>query len=253
MKLWISVAALPTLVMAQAANERWTVILTDAPVAHIAGATRTGPMPVEAQETVARHARIEQEIAARGVAISSSTTRLLNAVFVHATREQASLLRTLPGVARVLPQTRYQSKMAKALDLISAPAAWTKLGGEAKAGAGVLIGIIDSGIDPNHPVLKDSSLTIPPGYPRCKAADCAYTSNKILVARSYIGLIAVNADQTLSRPDDLSPRDHIGHGTAVAAVAAGVRTAGPAASTAGVAPKAYLGNYKVFGTPGCER
>src|SRR5258708_24241759 len=33
-------------------------------------------------------------------------------------------------------------------------------------------------------------------------------------------------------------------------LAAGVRNAGPMATIAGVATKAWLGNYKVFGTPG---
>lgn len=234
---WLLCLAAPALLVA-ATDERWTVILNDPP------SLKTSI------KTSDSHQRVEREIQSRGIRISSSTTVLLNAVFVHATADQAAAMRSIPGVSRVVPQRKYKAKMAKALDLINAPAAWTRLGGEAKAGAGVLIGVIDSGIDPNHPVLKDPTLTAPAGFPKCKAADCAYTSNKVIVARSYINLVAVNSDQSLSRPDDLSPRDHIGHGTAIAAVAAGARTSGPAASTGGVAPKAYLANYKVFGTPG---
>jgi subtilisin family serine protease len=33
-------------------------------------------------------------------------------------------------------------------------------------------------------------------------------------------------------------------------ITAGVRTAGPLATVSGVAPDAWLGNYKVFGSPG---
>ena len=33
-------------------------------------------------------------------------------------------------------------------------------------------------------------------------------------------------------------------------IAAGVQNAGPLATITGVAPKAFLGNYKVFGSPG---
>ena len=167
MKLLL-VLALPTLLAAQAANERWTVILSAPP----------GP------EMIARHQRVEEQIASRGVEVSSSTTRLLNAVFVRATREQASALRLMPGVARVIPQRKYKLKMARALDLVNAPAAWSLLGGESKSGAGVLIGVIDSGIDVNHPVLQDSTLVPPNGFPKCKAVDCAYTSSKVIVARS---------------------------------------------------------------------
>jgi uncharacterized protein (TIGR03437 family) len=60
----------------------------------------------------------------------------------------------------------------------------------------------------------------------------------------------VDSDPTYSTPDDLSPRDRQGHGTAIAMIAAGVQTTGPLGSITGVAPKAFLGNYKVFGSPG---
>ncbi len=233
------------------AQNRWTVVLQDPPLIKQTGATRANLTTQAAgQETLARHQAVEKQIEAKGIRISSSTTGLFNAVFIHATAREVDAIRQIPGVAQVIPQRKFTLKMAKALELVNTSAAWTRLGGEAKAGAGVLIGVIDSGVDPSHPVLKDSTLTVPTGYPRCKAADCAYTSSKVLVARSYVNLIAANSDQTQSRPDDLSPRDHIGHGTAVAAVAAGLKTAGPAASTAGVAPKAFLASYKVFGTPG---
>ena len=60
----------------------------------------------------------------------------------------------------------------------------------------------------------------------------------------------VDPDPIYSTPDDLSPRDRQGHGTAIAMIAAGVQNAGPLATITGVAPKAFLGNYKVFGSPG---
>ena len=244
--------ALPSFLVAGPGVSRWTVVLSDPPLP-VAAKTRSVDVresSATATAMLARHKKVEDEIASRGVRISSSSTVLLNSVFIHATEREAIALRSIPGVLRVIPQRKYKPKMAKALDLINAPAAWTKLGGESNAGAGVLIGVIDSGIDVNHPVLKDATLKAPSGFPICKPADCAYTSGKVIVARSYIDLVAINSDQLLSRPDDLSPRDHIGHGTAVAAVAAGLRTTGPSAATGGVAPKAFLGNYKVFGTPG---
>ncbi|HUB25178.1 MAG TPA: S8 family serine peptidase, partial [Tepidisphaeraceae bacterium] len=49
---------------------------------------------------------------------------------------------------------------------------------------------------------------------------------------------------------DLTARDRVGHGTSVAMAAAGVLNAGPLATIRGVAPAAFLGNYKVFGSPG---
>src|SRR5262249_34141159 len=96
---------------------------------------------------------------------------------------------------------------------------------------------------------------MPPGYPICSGSDCAFTSKKVIVARSYVRQVAAGTDPKNpaadSRPDDYSARDRIGHGTAVASCAAGM----PVMSSAGLlltglAPKAYLGNYKSFGPPG---
>ncbi len=68
----------------------------------------------------------------------------------------------------------------------------------------------------------------------------------MIVARSYVALDAAVYDT----PDDYSPRDHMGHGTAIAMIAAGAQNTGPLATIQGVAPKAFLGNYKIFGSPG---
>src|SRR5204863_393729 len=70
-----------------------------------------------------------------------------------------------------------------------------------------------------------------------------YTNHKVIVARSYASLLATT-------DPDPSARDRQGHGTGTSMAAAGVQNAGPLATIRGVAPKAYLGNYKVFGSPG---
>jgi uncharacterized protein (TIGR03437 family) len=77
----------------------------------------------------------------------------------------------------------------------------------------------------------------------------------VIVARSYVGLLAAGSDPNNpaldSRPDDLSPRDHVGHGTANAMIAAGRPNTSPdGISITGIAPKAFLGNYKIYGSPG---
>jgi subtilisin family serine protease len=107
------------------------------------------------------------------------------------------------------------------------------------AGAGVRIGIIDTGIDATHPAFVDPSIPMPEGFPRAnRASDLAYTSNRVIVARSYRSLF--------SGLGDTSAADSDGHGTAVAmAAAGGVQPAGNT-TISGAAPKAYLGNYNVF-------
>jgi uncharacterized protein (TIGR03437 family) len=190
-------------------------------------------------------AAIEQE----GVEVAGSVRHVLNAIFIRATREQVSRIQRLAGVERVVRNSRFKMLLNRAGEIVRAPEAWNALGGVNSAGAGLRIGIIDSGIETTHPALVDDGLTPPPGFPKARPGDLAFTTNKIIVARSYVNLLNSD-DPALSRPDDLSPRDRVGHGTAVATIAAGRRVDAPAATLTGIAPKAFLGNYKIFGSPG---
>ena len=93
----------------------------------------------------------------------------------------------------------------------------------ANAGAGIKIGIIDSGIAQDHPAFQGTSLPLPPGFPLAnQPRDLAYTNNKVIVARNYVTLA--------------TPQDSFGHGTAVAMEAAGASAAGPLGVITGVAP-----------------
>ena len=155
-------------------------------------------------------------------------------------------------VAGVIPSIQYHKTLDTALPLAGVPEGWMNpaIGGEGNAGAGVKIAVIDTGIDTSHPMLQDPSLTSPAGFPRftpastdCPGSDEMRTNSKVIVARNYVELLRV--------PDpNCDAEDRDGHGTFIAAIAGGNRAQGPLASIAGVAPKAFLGNYKVFGTPG---
>ena len=104
--------------------------------------------------------------------------------------------------------------------------------------------MIDSGIDITQPGLQDPTLQIPPGFPKTNAAsDVAYTNSKVIVARSYASLFT-------SPEPDLSAQDHDGHGTGTSMCAAGATNTGPYGPITGVAPKAWLGSYKVIGANG---
>jgi minor extracellular serine protease Vpr len=187
------------------------------------------------------------ELARRKVRVTSTSQVLLNAVFVRTTREQAGDLLGIPGVARVAYLPPIHRNLDLAAGLVNASAAWSALGGAAGAGAGVRIAIVDTGIDQNHDGFHDPSLRVPDGFPK---GDANYTNNKVIVAKSYVSLLS-DTNPLYSFPDDTTPRDRVGHGTAIAMIAAGVSNKGPASGTIqGIAPKAFLGNYKIFGSPG---
>ena len=183
---------------------------------------------------------LRQELARRKIKVSGSAQTLLNAVFVRVPRARVAELQSLAGVQRVVWMPPLKPHLNLALNLVNVPTAWNALpGGAANAGAGTSIAIIDSGIDDTHPAFQDASLSPPSGFP---LGDTTHTNGKIIVARSYESMFYL--------PDDTSPIDRVGHGTALAMIAAGVTNTGPLASITGVAPKAWLGNYKIFGSPG---
>ncbi len=182
------------------------------------------------------HQAMKTALQAAGAEVLGETSAVTNTLFVQIQDAQASRLRSIPGVARVYPVRMHHLLLDRALPLLHVPDAWNQIGGQDNAGAGIKIGIIDTGIDVSHPGFSDSSLTPPDGFPKVnQTSDLKYTNNKIIVARAY--------------PDTTGPfnaNDVKGHGTGVAMVAAGQTTTGPFGTITGVAPKAFLGNYKVF-------
>ncbi len=243
-----------SLLPAQAGRNRYALILEDAPVAAQFSKERMA-LPERANYGRAleqRQQAVRAELTQRGMEPTGSVTTLMNAVFVAAPPGSVEELKNIPGVRGVIPVRTYTRKLNRATALVNAPAAWSALGGPGNAGLGVKIAILDTGIDQQHPAFQDPSLLMPPGYPRCSGSDCAFTNNKVIVARSYVRQLAAGSaplnPAADSRPDDYSPRDRVGHGTAVASTAAGFNNTG-LVTFSGVAPKAYLGNYKIYGSP----
>ncbi|HYP13345.1 MAG TPA: S8 family serine peptidase, partial [Bryobacteraceae bacterium] len=202
-------------------------------------------------KVLAAHNTLRAALAERKIRVTGANQTLANVVFIETSGTTEADLLALPGVAYVEKLRPMELHLNRGLELMNVPAAWGLVNGEQNAGAGVKIGILDSGIDHTHPAFRDDGFQFPAGFPKCQEVrgECAYTNRKIIAARSYVNML-VGTDPETSRPDDLSPRDRVGHGTAVAMIAAGVRNTGPATTVTGVAPKAYLGNYKVFGSPG---
>jgi len=239
---------------------RYAVVLSEQPVA-VALPGRVNMATSEAQTLRNRLAASQKALSAQiiklGGQVLNAEQDLVNAVFVLATPEGAEAMRGLPGVGRVEKLRKYKMLTNRALDLVNTRAGWARIsGGEGQAGAGTRIGVIDTGIDHKHQSFQDSSLAAPAGFPRCgpdEIGDCGlWTNNKVIVARSYVNLLnfQYGTSPQDTRPDDVTPRDRVGHGTMAAMLAAGVGTDTAGVTLKGVAPKAYLGNYKIFGAPG---
>jgi len=190
-----------------------------------------------------RQATMRARLERRGARVIGSLDTVANVLFVQMPATRVSRLRRVSGVRRVLPERIYHLALDHALPLHKVPQAWN-LGGAYPQGAGVKIGMIDTGIDIKHPGFKDTGFQAPPGFPIVTdSGDQAFTNQKVIVARSYV-------KQCLQTDPDNSAQDDQGHGTGTAMAAAGVQNTGPLAAITGVAPLAYLGSYKVFGSPG---
>jgi subtilisin family serine protease len=251
-------------VFGQRISNRYALILSDPPAA-ARYSSRESLTSVEGRayrQSVQRaQSSLRNELRSRKITVAGSVSTLLNAVFVVAAPDRFDELKALPGVIGVLPMRTGRRLLNNATQLMNAPAAWAlpAINGQQNAGKGIKIGILDTGIDQTHPALQDSALPGPGSpYPICTQGhpeDCAYTNNKVIVARSYVRQIAAGsetgaADPATSQPDDYSPRDRDGHGTAVASVAAANPTTGGTVPITGMAPKAWLGNYKIYGSTG---
>ncbi len=244
---------------AQFVPNRYTLLLEDPPVSSrfvSRDQMRTQAAQAYRNQVETKQAAVLRTLNSRGITVTGSVTEVLNAIFVSASADRVPELQAIPGVIGVRPMRRFKLALNKATQLMNAPAAWAALGGASNAGKGIKIAVIDSGIDQTHPAFQDSSLTMPAGFPLCTQGhpeDCSFTNSKVIVARSYVRQLAAGSDPSNpaadSMPDDYSPRDRDGHGTAVASCAAANTSTGTV-TFSGMAPKAYLGNYKVSGSPG---
>jgi subtilisin family serine protease len=236
----LGLALLAAPVLAQVVPDLYIVELTGDPV--IALGSKPAPRGVAGDKRariMTEQSVLRQAVRAIDGEVISSVQTVANALVVRIPDSSAGDLEKLPGVARVHPVREAKLELDQALPLHRVPEAWTRMGGAARAGAGVKIGFIDSGIETSHPAFDDPTLIAPEGFPKTRAkSDESALNNKIIVVRDYGSLI----DSTVE-PD---PKDHSGHGTAVAMVAAGMPVSGPYGVMSGVAPKAYIGVYKVF-------
>jgi minor extracellular serine protease Vpr len=204
-------------------------------------------------EILATHAPAEAAVRALGGRVTRHYDTLLNGMVVEISDKLADRLRALPGVRGVYPDSRMKPSLNYALEVHRIPDAWATLpGGPSGAGAGIKIGIIDSGIDVNHPGFQGFTTAVPSGYPMVSdPTEVPNTNNKIIVSRDYTGSGGMDTD---------------GHGTGNAMAAAGLTNNAsvdyllsdnttvinvPLSPITGAAPGAWLGNYKVCDTNGC--
>ncbi len=81
---------------------------------------------------------------------------VLNAVTVVLPPEEVAALAAVPGVKAVYPDELLQLNTDNSPQFIGAPTAWAMVGGQENAGEDVIVGVLDTGIWPEHPLLLRS-------------------------------------------------------------------------------------------------
>ena len=169
---------------------------------------------------------------------------VLDGLAVVAPSGSAGRIASLPGVDAVYPSVTYRRSLFRSPAVIGAPQIWGPT--LATAGDGMKIGIIDDGIEQTHPFFSPRSFTMPRGFPKGQAA---YTTAKVIVARAFPppGL----NDRYAKLPFDPTGSFHGTHVAGIAAGDHGTTAPGPGGpvSVSGIAPHAYLGNYRVLTIP----
>jgi minor extracellular serine protease Vpr len=197
-----------------------------------------GAVPAHRALLQQQQLRARRAIENAGAQVYDELRVTANALFVEA--PDAERLASLPGVKRVYPVYWRKAQMEHALALSHVQEAWVRLGGGDRAGLGAKIAILDTGVDQLHPSYQDPSLPMPDGFPRAnRAADLAYTNNKVIVARGYSYLRA-------GAPDSTPGGSYNGHGTGTSTAAGGAWHSAFYGMVGGAAPRAYIGNYKVL-------
>ena len=222
---------------AAARDQSHVVVLLRSPALALAGG------PAAAQRVDAEQQRFETALHARvpSAHVHWRYRLVANGVSVVLPSRDLPRLSGLPGVREVFAPATYHVLAGPDAATIRArelPAADLR-----NAGAGIKFGIIDEGVDQTHRFFDPTGYQMPPGYPRGQAD---YTTAKVIVARAFPppGATWPHA----SKPFD---PEQSSHGTHVAGIAAGNfdTPASGGARISGIAPRAYIGNYKALTIP----
>jgi subtilisin family serine protease len=258
--------------VAKSSTGSYVVVMDDVPLLVTEGkeGLRTAAAFKRAGALEESHDRVLAAAGLSARAKINTYTNALNGFSALMSHEEAQALARQPGVALVLPDEMRQlttDSSPRFLRLDGPVAgAWAR----GYDGEGVVVGVIDSGIWPEHPSFADDgtypappvTLADVPGHPACdfgntaqNPLDAPFTcNNKLIGARQMLATYrsVIGAD-----PDEYdSARDDDGHGSHTAGTAAGNR--GVAASMygrdlgeiSGIAPRAHVVAYKGLGNLG---
>ncbi|XP_065022022.1 subtilisin-like protease SBT2.3 [Musa acuminata AAA Group] len=185
---------------------------------------------------------------------------LINGFSVLITSQQAEKLSRRHEVANVLLDFSVRTATTHTPEFLGLPqGAWVQEGGPEVAGEGIVIGFIDTGIDPTHPSFSDYLSVNRYPIPHHFSGICEVTKdfpagscNRKLVGARHFAASAITRGIFNATLDHASPLDGDGHGTHTASIAAGnhgipvVVSGHHFGNASGMAPRAHIAVYKAL-------
>ncbi|MDQ3407605.1 MAG: S8 family serine peptidase, partial [Chloroflexota bacterium] len=203
--------------------------------------------------------------------ITHRLTWVLGGVSAIVPFDRLAQISRMPGVVTILRDELEQVDTDRSPEFIGAPTTWSRLGGQQNAGQGVVVGVLDTGIWPEHDSYSDpdpagKAYAAPPPAPDGDRA-CEFNEGTQPGAEFTCNNKLIGADRFMATYDAFGPdllpgeftdaRDDNGHGTHTSSTAAGNRAVDAEifgvdrGTVSGIAPRAHVIMYKVCGDQGC--
>ena len=191
----------------------------------------------------ADHIQAMNQALGRGLDVSHHFLVTHSGIAARLTPEEAQTVRGVPGIQSVERERLYHTTTFRSPEFIGANQIWDGTavpGGVGTKGAGIIIAMLDTGLDPTHPSFAND-----PG--------CGHGTTEPPKLVSVLDCSSTDAGGLCNGPD---PTDQVDHGTHTSSTAGG-NTVGTGATPppflqiSGVAPCASIRSYKVCPTNNC--
>lgn len=246
-----------------AAMARVIVEFADIPVVRVAGIPRDARQKLILDHPVAvawrnrlgaqqQQFRAALATASPAAAVDWTYQLAFNGAAVRIPASDLPALAAMPGVKQVWPQQRYESTMGFGRTVTGAATLWgdPAIGGEANAGAGVKVAVLDTGIYIPHEMFNPAGYSYPASggpWPKEGVGNEGLCTPKVIAARHFFRV----DDPVNTSVDFDSALDGHSHGTHCAGTIGGVRISpnpvnGADPDLTGIAPACWLMAYKML-------
>jgi Subtilase family/Fibronectin type-III domain/PA domain len=198
--------------------------------------------------------------------VGTSLRTVYGGVAAQVPANSVATILKIPGVVAVQRDRLNHPLTDSSPEFLGAPTVYNQLGTTANAGQGVIYGNLDTGVWPEHPSFADvGNLPAPPGPARaCTFGDNPLTpandpfvcQHKLIGGAPFLATYLSDPARAAAEPFHTA-RDSNGHGTHTASTAGGnidpnvSILGGLLPAIHGLAPGAWVMEYKVCGIQGC--